>query len=80
MSRDPMYARWVGEDRARRDPIPQHKGGEKSKSRSAHELGLTDQEMSDLVELMRALTSDDILRQAPRAKPQTRLAMALSPN
>lgn len=35
-------------------------------------LGLTDSEMSDLVEFMRALTSDDVLRQAQTARPQTR--------
>jgi cytochrome c peroxidase len=35
-------------------------------------LGLTAQEMSDLVDFMRALTSDEVLRQAMRATPQTR--------
>lgn len=35
-------------------------------------LGLTDREMSDLVDFMRALTSDEVLRQATRANPQTR--------
>jgi cytochrome c peroxidase len=35
-------------------------------------LQLTDAEMNDLVEFMRALTSDDVLRQAQRTQPQTR--------
>jgi cytochrome c peroxidase len=35
-------------------------------------LNLTDEEMNDLVEFMRALTSDDVLRQAQISKPQTR--------
>ncbi len=34
-------------------------------------LHLTDDEMNDLVEFLRALTSDDVLRQAQRARPQT---------
>lgn len=35
-------------------------------------LGLTDAEMSDLVEFMRALTSDDVLRRVQTTTPQTR--------
>jgi cytochrome c peroxidase len=35
-------------------------------------LYLTDAEMSDLVEFMRALTSDEVLRRAQSAMPQTR--------
>jgi cytochrome c peroxidase len=35
-------------------------------------LNLSEQEMSDIVEFMRALTSDDILRLAQSSKPQTR--------
>jgi len=35
-------------------------------------LNLTDEEMNNLVEFMRALTSDDVLRQAQTSKPQTR--------
>jgi cytochrome c peroxidase len=35
-------------------------------------LGLTDDEMNCLVEFMRALTSDDVLRQAQSITPQTR--------
>jgi plasmid maintenance system antidote protein VapI len=35
-------------------------------------LNLSEQEMNDLVEFMRALTSDDVLRLAQSSKPQTR--------
>jgi cytochrome c peroxidase len=35
-------------------------------------LRLSDEEMNELVEFMRALTSDDVLLQAQRAIPQTR--------
>jgi len=35
-------------------------------------LHLSEEEMNELVEFMRALTSDDVLRQAQRAIPQTR--------
>jgi cytochrome c peroxidase len=42
-------------------------------------LNLTEAEMSDLVEFMRALTSDDVLLQAQRAKPQARGPAASSP-
>src|SRR5882724_1535175 len=37
-------------------------------------LNLTDPEISDLVEFLRALTSDDILRETQSARPQTRSA------
>jgi len=37
-------------------------------------LNLTDPEISDLVEFVRALTSDDILRETQSARPQTRSA------
>jgi len=37
-----------------------------------HPLRMTDSEMSELVEFLRALTSDDVLRQTQSAKPQTR--------
>ena len=40
-------------------------------------LGLSDSEMNDLVEFMRALTSDDVLRQAQNARPQTRTPVLL---
>jgi cytochrome c peroxidase len=43
-------------------------------------LRLTDQEMGELVEFMRALTSDDVLRQAQQVRPQTRSAASLPPN
>jgi cytochrome c peroxidase len=35
-------------------------------------LNLNEKEMSDIVEFLRALTSDDVLRQAQSSKPQTR--------
>jgi hypothetical protein len=38
-------------------------------------LNLTDEEMNSLVEFMRALTSDEVLRRAQTAKPQTRLSV-----
>jgi cytochrome c peroxidase len=37
-----------------------------------HPLELTDPEVNDLVEFMRSLTSDDVLRQCQTASPQTR--------
>jgi len=44
-----------------------------------HTLNLSDEEMNGLVEFMRALTSDDVLRQAQSSKPQTRTAVAVGP-
>jgi cytochrome c peroxidase len=41
-------------------------------------LNLTEAEMNDLVEFMRALTSDDVLRQAQTVKPQNRLPISLA--
>lgn len=41
------------------------------------ELNLTEEEMSDLVEFLRALTSDEILRQAQSSQPQTRTPAVL---
>jgi len=38
-------------------------------------LNLTDQEINDLVEFLRALTSDDILRETQSARPQIRTAV-----
>jgi cytochrome c peroxidase len=38
-------------------------------------LNLTEQEMNALVEFLRALTSDDVLRQVQSSKPQTRTAV-----
>ena len=40
-------------------------------------LNLTDEEMNSLVEFMRALTSDEVLRRAQTAKPQTRIPAPL---
>lgn len=52
-----------------------NRGGEKHATldRQMRPLSLTDEEMNELVEFMRTLTSDDVLRQAQRAQPQTRL-------
>lgn len=38
-------------------------------------LNLTDQEMNDLVEFLRSLTSDDVLRKVQSITPQTRAAV-----
>lgn len=56
-----------------------NRGGEKNANldERMRPLNLTEEEMSDLVEFMRALTSDDVLRQAQRAKPQTRIPVPL---
>lgn len=40
-------------------------------------LNLNDREMNDLVEFMRSLTSDEVLRRAQIAKPQTRTPVTL---
>lgn len=42
-------------------------------------LHLSDEQMNDLVEFMRALTSDDVLRRAQSSKPQNRFAVAVEP-
>ena len=39
-------------------------------------LNLTDQEANDIVEFLRALTSDDVLREAQATTPQTRTSVA----
>jgi len=44
-----------------------------------HALNLNDEEMNALVEFMRTLTSDDVLRQSQSAKPQTRSAVTVGP-
>ncbi|HEX8293998.1 MAG TPA: cytochrome c peroxidase [Pyrinomonadaceae bacterium] len=51
-----------------------NRGGERNPALDGRirPLQLTDAEMNDLVEFMRALTSDDVLRQAQAARPQTR--------
>jgi len=58
-----------------------NKGGEPNPNldRLMKPLHLTDQEIGDLVEFMRALTSDDVLRQTQRVAPQNRSAVALPP-
>ena len=42
-----------------------------------HPLNLSEQEMNDLVEFMRALTSDDVLRQLQSTSPQTRIPVSV---
>lgn len=42
-------------------------------------LHLSDEQMNDLVEFMRALTSDDVLRRTQSSKPQNRFAVAVEP-
>ncbi|MDT5268359.1 MAG: cytochrome c peroxidase [Acidobacteriota bacterium] len=51
-------------------------GGEKNSylDKNVRSLNLTDAEMSDLVEFMRALTSDDVMRRTQSSRPQTRLS------
>jgi cytochrome c peroxidase len=44
-----------------------------------HPLNLSDEEMNELVEFMRALTSDDVLRQAQSSAPQTRVPVIVEP-
>lgn len=53
-----------------------NRGGEQNKhlDKEMRPLGLTDAEMSDLVEFMRALTSDDVMRRTQSSRPQTRLS------
>ena len=53
-----------------------NRGGEKNRylDKDVRPLNLTDTEMSDLVEFMRALTSDDVMRRAQSSRPQTRLS------
>jgi cytochrome c peroxidase len=41
-------------------------------------LSLTDAEIGELVQFLRALTSDDVLKQAQMAKPQTRIVVPLN--
>ena len=56
-----------------------NRGGERNPALAAkiRPLGLTEGEMSDLVEFLRALTSDDVLRQTQSALPQTRTPVPL---
>jgi cytochrome c peroxidase len=55
-----------------------NRGGERNRALDSRirPLGLSDAEMNELVEFMRALTSDDVLRQAQRTRPQTRSPFA----
>lgn len=51
-----------------------NRGGEKNPylDERMSALKLSEQEMNDLVEFLRSLTSDDVLRRAQSLKPQTR--------
>jgi cytochrome c peroxidase len=42
-------------------------------------LNLSESEMSEIVEFLRTLTSDDVLRRAQLAQPQTRVAVSMKP-
>jgi cytochrome c peroxidase len=44
-----------------------------------HPLNLSDEEMNELVEFMRTLTSDDVLQRAQSSKPQARTAVTIWP-
>lgn len=44
-----------------------------------HPLSLSDEEMNQLVEFMRTLTSDEVLQRAQSSKPQTRTAVTIGP-
>lgn len=56
-----------------------NRGGERNPSLDSklHPLGLDEGEMNDLVEFLRALTSDDVLRRAQATVPQTRAPVPL---
>lgn len=58
-----------------------NRGGEPNAylDRRVLQLNLTDEEMNALVEFMRSLTSDEVLRRTQTAKPQTRLAVLARP-
>ena len=53
------------------------KGGESNSNldERMRPLNLTDQEINDLVEFLRALTSDDVLRETQSTRPQTRTSV-----
>lgn len=55
-----------------------NEGGKKNRylDEKIRPLNLTDEELSDLVEFMRALTSDTVLRRAQQSSPQTRIPVA----
>lgn len=56
-----------------------NQGGEKNRflDKKIRPLNLSDEELSDLVEFMRALTSDSVLRRAQQTNPQTRTPVVL---
>lgn len=56
-----------------------NRGGERNPALGSRvrPLHLTEAEMNDLVEFLRALTSDDVLREAQRAPPQTLVSTGL---
>ena len=58
-----------------------NQGGHKNPNLDSkmHALELNETEMSEIVEFLRALTSDDVLRRAQSSKPQTRVAITLLP-
>ena len=56
-----------------------NQGGQKNPNLDSkiHVLNLNEKEINELVEFLRALTSDEVLRTAQAAKPQTRIAVRL---
>ena len=56
-----------------------NQGGKKNRylDEKIRPLNLSDEELSDLVEFMRALTSDSVLRRAQQTNPQTRTPVVL---
>lgn len=56
-----------------------NEGGKKNRylDRKIRPLNLSEEELSDLVEFMRALTSDSVLQRAQRTTPQTRTPVSL---
>ncbi|HUS10583.1 MAG TPA: cytochrome c peroxidase [Pyrinomonadaceae bacterium] len=58
-----------------------NRGGNRSANldERLHPLNLSDKEMNGLVEFMRTLTSDDVLRQSQSSKPQSRTAVIVGP-
>ena len=59
-----------------------NRGGEKNGNLDSRmfALKLTDAEMSDIVEFLRALTSDEVLKQVQKSRPQTRQPVHLISN
>ncbi len=56
-----------------------NQGGKKNRylDEKIRPLNLSDEEMNDLVEFMRALTSVNVLRRAQQTSPQTRVPVLL---